>query len=129
MLCAECGCQLTASRKKGVYDYYYCTNGKGHCSQHLSYLTDSIATDFFVSALEKIQFHPELVEIMYEAKLERLQNDQIDTEKVLADIELEMSTWMSPIYVLGCQTWTRTKITSSRGMRPTIRRSGSSANK
>jgi len=36
--CAVCGCKLTASRKKTIYDYYYCTNGKGGCIQHRDYL-------------------------------------------------------------------------------------------
>lgn len=39
--CDVCGCKITASRKKGRYVYYYCTNGKGTCDEHLEYLPAS----------------------------------------------------------------------------------------
>jgi len=29
--CGECGCSITAERKKGKYTYYRCTHAKGHC--------------------------------------------------------------------------------------------------
>ena len=35
--CASCGCQYTASLKKG-HQYYHCTNGKGVCAAHTKYL-------------------------------------------------------------------------------------------
>lgn len=47
MTCAECGCKLTATIKKGKHTYYYCTNGKGKCFQHHRYLTDSQVTEAF----------------------------------------------------------------------------------
>ena len=33
MTCARCGCNITASRVKGKYVYYHCTNGKGECKR------------------------------------------------------------------------------------------------
>ncbi len=37
--CEVCGCMLTATLKKG-HIYYYCTNGKGGCIEHTSYLRE-----------------------------------------------------------------------------------------
>lgn len=53
--CATCGCKLTATTKKG-HLYYYCTNGRGNCKEHLRYLKDyeiknllyGLFTPFFV---------------------------------------------------------------------------------
>ena len=87
MKCAVCGCQLTATRKKGRYDYYYCTNGKGVCTQHQEYLNESTAKDFFLEALLKLEFDEELVDIMYQASLKRTQNTQNHTKDVLRNIE------------------------------------------
>ena len=90
MKCAECGCQLTATRKKGRYDYYYCTNGKGFCSQGSLYLDRSKTDTFFTDALREIQFDEELIEIMYEAARERLENGAYDTQAVLDGIQLKL---------------------------------------
>ncbi len=90
MRCAVCGCQMTATRKKGMYDYYYCTNGKGACDQHKEYLNESKANEFFEKALENIKFDEELVDIMYEASLEKLQNSQDDNEQAFNDIKNQL---------------------------------------
>jgi len=39
--CGICGCSYTASMKKQIHKYYYCTNSKGVCSQHLRYLKEA----------------------------------------------------------------------------------------
>ncbi|MDA8611337.1 recombinase family protein [Candidatus Pacebacteria bacterium] len=90
MNCAECGCQITATRKKSKYDYYYCTNGKGFCSQKSTYLKESEAEEFFVDALSKIQFDEELIEIMYQASLEKLKQTDINNEQKLIDTKQEL---------------------------------------
>ena len=82
MKCAECDCQLTATRKKQKYDYYYCTNGKHTCTQHKEYLTEKQVEQFYITALEKLTFDEELIEIMYEASIEKLQSTkEINIEK------------------------------------------------
>lgn len=91
MKCAECGCQLTATRKKGRYDYYYCTNGKGHCSQSSLYMGEQDTFSLFSKALTELQFDDEIIEIMYEADRERIENGRYDSEKVLADIDLRLN--------------------------------------
>lgn len=90
MQCAECGCQLTATIKKGRYDYYYCTNGKGICSQHKSYLGEKATLALFAQVLKNTYFDEEFIEILYQAAKERYENGQPDTEKLLADISLEL---------------------------------------
>lgn len=90
MNCAECGCLLTATRKKGKYDYYYCTNGKGGCNQHQSYIRAKDADSFFVEALQAIQFDNELIEIMYQAAREKHQNGQYDIQKTLDEIDYQI---------------------------------------
>lgn len=71
MHCAECGCMLTATVKKGRYEYYYCTNGKGHCPQHLSYLNDEKATELVTAAVDRLHYDEEIIEMMYQAACER----------------------------------------------------------
>ncbi len=90
MQCAECGCQLTATKKKGRYDYYYCTNGKGICSQHKTYLGDKATLDLSAQVLKNTYFDEEFIEILYQAAKERYENGQPDTEKPLTDISLEL---------------------------------------
>lgn len=41
LTCGNCGCCMTATLKKKRYVYYYCTNGKGNCTQHLRYLPEA----------------------------------------------------------------------------------------
>ncbi len=87
MTCAQCGCQLTASRKKGLYDYYYCTNGKGVCTQHKTYIDNKTTSAFFEESLKLLKFDSELIEIMYQASLEKHAHSTQDNKKALADAE------------------------------------------
>lgn len=52
LTCGECGCKLTADIKKGKHIYYYCTNGKDHCSQHKHYLQESITQTLIQKILD-----------------------------------------------------------------------------
>lgn len=90
MQCGSCGCKLTATRKKDQYDYYYCTNGKGICDQHRSYINPMKVEDFLEAALEKLHFDEELIEIMYEAARERLENGRHTGQQTLDAIQLQI---------------------------------------
>ena len=68
--CATCECMYTASLKKG-HQYYYCTNGKGVCEEHRSYLTSDTADGFVAEALGVVHFEEEMIEILYLAAKER----------------------------------------------------------
>jgi site-specific DNA recombinase len=86
MKCAECGCQLTATKKKGRYDYYYCTNGKGFCSQFKNYLTAKQVEAMILDALLKVRFDEELIDIMYQAALQRVENGSYNSQKVIDEL-------------------------------------------
>ena len=85
--CEKCGCAITAELKKHKYIYYHCTNGKGICDQK-SYNTNekdlhqSIAKD-----MEKLSISSKMVDIIYKAKLEELEqtdsyhNHTLDTTR------------------------------------------------
>ncbi|KKQ77352.1 MAG: Recombinase [Parcubacteria group bacterium GW2011_GWC1_38_6] len=64
--CANCGCMLTASKKKG-HDYYYCTNGKEICDQHKGYLRSEVLDTLVAEQFKKIQWDEEMIEMAYEA--------------------------------------------------------------
>lgn len=72
--CATCGCMLTATKKKG-HDYYYCTNGKGVCSEHKSYLRSERLDLLVAGILRLLQSDPELVELAYQAALQRSESE------------------------------------------------------
>ncbi len=64
MLCEKCGCLLTATRKKGKHIYYYCTNGRGSCEEHKSYLTEYEVINILAEIFDHLIISEELVEQM-----------------------------------------------------------------
>lgn len=72
LTCAACGCMLTADTKKG-HQYYYCTNGKGQCQEHRSYLRGELVDQLLAGIFNEIQFDEELVHIAGEAYRESRQ--------------------------------------------------------
>ncbi len=73
--CRSCGCALTASVKKG-HHYYYCTNGKGHCEEHKKYMRAEYLEGIVATVLDEIHFDEEIIEIAYEAKKEKIKNNE-----------------------------------------------------
>ena len=68
--CANCTCMLTASKKKG-HDYYYCTNGKGKCTEHTKYMRSEFLDGLVADKFKDLQIDEELVEMAYEAAKEQ----------------------------------------------------------
>ncbi|MBI4090440.1 MAG: recombinase family protein [Candidatus Komeilibacteria bacterium] len=66
LTCGNCGCMLTADTKKG-HQYYYCTNGKGYCQEHRSYLRASDVDVLLSRLFLELHFDEELIEISGEA--------------------------------------------------------------
>ena len=87
--CANCGCALTASKKKG-HDYYYCTNGKGICGEHTKYLRSEELDKQIAELFAKLQFEEELVEFAYKAAKERVGHQSGYTEKTAALISQKL---------------------------------------
>src|SRR5260370_26157428 len=53
LTCANCGCAITAERKKGQYVYYHCTNYQGGCDN--TYIREEEASDLLGRWLTRIQ--------------------------------------------------------------------------
>ncbi|HAI73878.1 MAG TPA: hypothetical protein DCS28_01230 [Candidatus Moranbacteria bacterium] len=73
--CRSCGCALTASLHKG-HHYYYCTNGKGHCEEHKNYMRSEYLEGIVATMFDEIHFNEEIIEIAYEAKKEKIKNNE-----------------------------------------------------
>ena len=72
--CESCGCSLTASLKKG-HHYYYCTNSKGICSEHKTYLRETTLYPIVASLMEKLNLDEEVIDMLYESAKEELGHD------------------------------------------------------
>ncbi len=77
--CGVCGCAHTASRKKG-HDYYYCTNGRGLCGEHTSYMRAEDVAAIVATQLGEIRFDEELIESAYLANKEKGERTEIYQE-------------------------------------------------
>lgn len=88
--CANCGCVLTASKKKG-HDYYYCTNGKGKCEEHKKYLRSEKIDEYVSYIFSKLQFDEGLVELAYRAAKERQMSENIYSERNAQIIEKRLA--------------------------------------
>ncbi|HWQ60033.1 MAG TPA: recombinase family protein [Candidatus Fimivivens sp.] len=79
--CNVCGCALTATRKKG-HDYYFCTNGRGHCEQHKEYIRVEELDELIAPILDQLTLDEELIEIAYLAKKENSLNEKSTVDTV-----------------------------------------------
>ena len=89
MTCNNCGCALTAIKKKG-HTYYYCTNGKGICDEHKKYLRSELVDKLMAKVLKKIEFRQEDIEFMYRASKEKLGQDKNQSEVVLQNLQKQL---------------------------------------
>lgn len=71
--CEKCGCAITAEIKKNKYIYYHCTNGKGNCIQKSFNAREDNLHKYIATDMEKLQISPKLIDIVYKAKLEELE--------------------------------------------------------
>lgn len=71
--CELCECAITAEIKKGKYIYYHCTNGKGNCNQKSFNANEKDLHKHFAEDMKKLSISPKLVDIVYKAKLEELE--------------------------------------------------------
>lgn len=87
--CDSCGCALTAAIKKG-HVYYYCTNGKGICSEHKRYLRSEKLDIAVREKLVKCQFDEEFVELAYQAKKEIMASGLENNTAAVENIQKEL---------------------------------------
>ena len=86
MFCDECGCHLTSSIKKSRYIYYYCTNGKGNCSQHKKYLSEKRVNMIIGDIFSKITIDPEIANLsldLYAQDLRKNNQDKIGVSQTI----------------------------------------------
>jgi site-specific DNA recombinase len=84
--CNMCGCALTATVKKG-HHYYYCTNGKGHCDQHKSYIREKDIYKIVADTFEQVKFSERKIELMYRAAKEKAESESSDKQFFVTNIE------------------------------------------
>ena len=75
LICDVCGCMMTATVKKGKYIYYYCTNGKKNCSQHLSYLSEDYVKKMVQEVMNGLTLDKEMAELSLQIYLEEQKED------------------------------------------------------
>ncbi len=66
LTCAVCGCNITATQKGEKYKYYYCTNGKGLCSEHKDYLNETDIQDLVAFSFKDIIKDKKLADLSLE---------------------------------------------------------------
>ena len=86
LVCGNCGCSLTACLKKG-YDNYYCTNSKGVCTEHKTYMRENTLYPIVASLLKKLYLDEELIDILYASAKEKLGLDDEYLKSVLATLQ------------------------------------------
>jgi len=83
MVCAKCSCLLTATRKRKRYVYYYCTNGRGHCSEHNHYLTEKEVITALSGVFDRMYIDEDEIERMHDNSLELLVNNNPNNQEYL----------------------------------------------
>jgi DNA invertase Pin-like site-specific DNA recombinase len=66
LTCAVCGCAITADTKKG-FKYYYCTNGKGICTDQRKYMRSEVVDELLSTLFKELEINEEIIEISAEA--------------------------------------------------------------
>ena len=79
LTCANCGCAITADTKKG-FQYYYCTNGKGTCTDQRKYMRSEYVDKLLSTLFEKLQINEEVIEISAEAYKQKNADKNIYTD-------------------------------------------------
>jgi len=65
LTCAQCGCTITAERKKGKYVYYHCTDHHGGCEN--TYIREEKLSALLADVIRPIQISPEIAATIAEA--------------------------------------------------------------
>ena len=70
--CNTCGCVLTATKKKGKHIYYYCTNGKGKCDEHKTYLKEEDVSKELLKMFDDVVVNEKMINMCYQANKKKL---------------------------------------------------------
>jgi site-specific DNA recombinase len=58
LTCGQCGCAITAERKKGTYVYYHCTDFRGSCGN--TYIREERLGELLAGVIKPIQISEEV---------------------------------------------------------------------
>ena len=89
MNCGNCTCSYTASLKKG-HNYYYCTNGKNICNQHIKYLREEKVEALIEEVLTGFELDPQLADISFELYAESIRESDSFVQKSLERLQQEL---------------------------------------
>ena len=89
--CGSCNCALTCDTKKG-FVYYYCTNGKGSCEEHKSYIRSEVIDKLLSDLFLELKFDSEFIELSAEAYKEKNKDVNSYTESALETLSKELKT-------------------------------------
>ncbi len=89
LVCESCGCSLTAALKKG-HHYYYCTNSKGVCTEHKTYMRENTLYPMVASLFEKLDIDENLIEILYQSAKEKLGLDEDYVKSILSTLKMSL---------------------------------------
>ena len=70
--CDTCGCVFTATKKKGKHIYYYCTNGKGKCDEHKTYLKEEDVSKELIKIFDHVIISERLINMCYQVNKAKL---------------------------------------------------------
>lgn len=87
LLCAGCGCKITATLKKNRYIYYYCTNGKGICEQHQNYNKQVDIKNLLSSLFIDFSLPDDMATKSLEQYWHRFTKDHSTTDKIVQSLE------------------------------------------
>lgn len=90
LYCSVCGCKMTATIKKGKYKYYYCTNGKGKCSQHESYQREKQVFSALLPVFADITLDEKLAELSLQVYARELKKKNSFVDKAKEQIQKQV---------------------------------------
>ena len=91
MICAVCGCMLTATLQKGKHIYYYCTNGKGICDQRKKHLTQANAIALIASVLQELKTDEGKLDLAIRASKAKHQGESRSVDAIRQKLQLRLS--------------------------------------
>ncbi len=90
MTCDACGCTMTATKQKGRYVYYYCTNGKGICDQRKKHLREAEAVALVGSVLQGIKVDPRKLDLACRASKAKKARSEADLMEIRKNLDIRL---------------------------------------
>lgn len=92
LTCGECGCKITAGIAKGKYAYYRCTNCKGECLQHKTYLSDDKVKNLISHVMSNFTLDEEMATISLNQYKQELKSTHQDPAMEKLAITTQLTT-------------------------------------